>query len=167
MLLFLLKFDQTLKSWWIVTEVTLNHLKELKLFIIIEIVNKIHGIGFHLTVLVILHQQITENKDKSKFIKAQCGKFYQVRYEFQYEKGGTTQGFSSNVWKKRSWGAFIFLNHAWNDKYMLNPSNKTWINENDIVEELPFPDGMLRKPIQMWFWAMTDKCIMYWKTDCF
>ena len=33
--------------------------------------------------------------------------------------------------------------------YMLNPSNKTWINENDIVEELPFPDGMLRKPIQM------------------
>ena len=51
--------------------------------------------------------------------------------------------------------------------YMLNPSNKTWINENDIVEELPFPDGMLRKPIQMWFWAMTDKCIMYWKTDCF
>ena len=64
--------------------------------------NKIHGIGFHLTVLVILHQQITENKDKSEFIKAQCGKFYQVRYEFQYEKGGTTQGFSSNVWKKRS-----------------------------------------------------------------
>ena len=52
--------------------------------------NKIHGIGFHLTVLVILHQQIIENKDKSKFIKAQCGKFYQVRYEFQYEKGGTT-----------------------------------------------------------------------------
>ena len=24
--------------------------------------------------------------------------------------------------------------------YMLNASNKTWINENDIVEELPFPD---------------------------
>ena len=33
--------------------------------------------------------------------------------------------------------------------YMLNASDKTWINENDIVEELPFPDGMLRKPIQM------------------
>ena len=24
--------------------------------------------------------------------------------------------------------------------YALNTSNKTWINENDIVEELPFPD---------------------------
>ena len=23
---------------------------------------------------------------------------------------------------------------------MLNASNKIWINENDIVEELPFPD---------------------------
>ena len=35
--------------------------------------------------------------------------------------------------------------------YMLNASNKTWINENDIVEELPFPDDMRRKPIQIWF----------------
>ena len=51
--------------------------------------------------------------------------------------------------------------------YMLNASNKTWINENDIVEELPFPDDMRRKPIQIWFWAMTDRCIMYWKSDCF
>ena len=30
-----------------------------------------------------------ENKDKSKFIKPECGKFYWVRYEFQCEKGGT------------------------------------------------------------------------------
>ena len=35
--------------------------------------------------------------------------------------------------------------------YMLNASNKTWINKNDIVEELPFPDDMRRKPIQIWF----------------
>ena len=35
--------------------------------------------------------------------------------------------------------------------YMLNASNKTWINENDIFEELSFPDDMRRKPIQIWF----------------
>ena len=35
--------------------------------------------------------------------------------------------------------------------YMLNASNKTWIIENDIFEELSFPDDMRRKPIQIWF----------------
>ena len=30
-----------------------------------------------------------ENKDKSKFIKPECGKFYWLRYEFQFDKGGT------------------------------------------------------------------------------
>ena len=36
----------------------------------------------------------------------------------------------------------IFLKHVSNDQniYMLNASNKKWINENDIVEQLPFPD---------------------------
>ena len=31
-----------------------------------------------------------ENKDKSKFIEPECGKFYWVRYEFQCRKGDTT-----------------------------------------------------------------------------
>ena len=31
-----------------------------------------------------------ENKDKSKLIKPECGKFYWVRYELQCERGGTT-----------------------------------------------------------------------------
>ena len=31
-----------------------------------------------------------ENKDKSKFIKSECDKFYWVRYEFQCEKCGAT-----------------------------------------------------------------------------
>ena len=26
---------------------------------------------------------------------------------------------------------------------------------------------MQRKPMQIWFWAMTDKCIMYLKSNCF
>ena len=89
MLLILLKFDQTL-TLWIVTGVTLSHLKELKFGIILEIVNKIHenlfspGCPSH-------SSSANENKDKSKFIVvSQCGKFYHVRYEFQYEKGGTT-----------------------------------------------------------------------------
>ena len=89
LLLILLKFDQTL-TLWIVTGVTLSHLKELKFGIILEIVNKIHenlfspGCPSH-------SSSANENKDKSKFIVvSQCGKFYHVRYEFQYEKGGTT-----------------------------------------------------------------------------
>ena len=49
--------------------------------------------------------------------------------------------------KKRSSGAFLYIFEAFsNDKniYMLNVSNKTWINENDIVEELHFPDMTCR-----------------------
>ena len=47
--------------------------------------------------------------------------------------------------KKWPWGAFCLyfwsMSQMINDQniYMLNASNKTWINENDIVE-LPFPD---------------------------
>ena len=34
--------------------------------------------------------------------------------------------------------------------YMQHASDKTWINENDIVKELPFRDmTMQRKPIQI------------------
>ena len=43
---------------------------------------------------------------------------------------------------------FIFLKHLSNDQniyiYMLNASVKTWINENDIVEELPYKDMTCR-----------------------
>ena len=41
---------------------------------------------------------------------------------------------------------FIFVKSVSNGKYiyMLDASNKTWINENDIVEELPFPDVTCR-----------------------
>ena len=28
----------------------------------------------------------------------------------------------------------------WKCIYMLNASNKLWVNENNIVEELPYPD---------------------------
>ena len=50
-----------------------------------------------------------------------------------------------------------------------NASNKTWINENDICWRVTFSRyDTQRKPMQIWFWAMTNKCIMYYLTsDCF
>ena len=35
---------------------------------------------------------------------------------------------------------FIFLKHTMNDQNIDMPKNETWINESDIVEELPFPE---------------------------
>ena len=67
-------------------------LKGTKTFHHVEIVNyKIHG-------NLISHgcpypsSSANENKDKLKFIKpeCECGKFYRVRYEFQYEKSSAT-----------------------------------------------------------------------------
>ena len=50
--------------------------------------------------------------------------------------------------KKRSWGAFVYIFETslkWSEHiYMLNASVKTWINENDIVEELPYKDMTCR-----------------------
>ena len=42
---------------------------------------------------------------------------------------------------------FIFLKCVSNDQYIhtLNASDKTWVNGNDIVEELPFPDITRRR----------------------
>ena len=76
---------------------------------------------------------------------SQCGKFYHVRYEFQYEKGGTTIKVLPAMCEKMTLRSiclyFWSMSQMINDQniYMLNASNKTWINENDIVE-LPFPD---------------------------
>ena len=69
-----------------------------------------------------------ENKDKSKFIKPECAKFYWVRYELQCERGGTTIKVLPAMCKK-------------NDLHIYAKTcGKTWINENNIVEGLPFPD---------------------------
>ena len=43
--------------------------------------------------------------------------------------------------------------------------SKTWINENNIVQELPSKHDMQRKPMQIWFWALTNTYIMYLKSD--
>ena len=42
---------------------------------------------------------------------------------------------------------FVFLKCVSNYQniYMLNASDKTWVNGNDIVEELPFPDMTRRR----------------------
>ena len=77
--------------WWIGTWVTLSHLKRLKLFIILKLLTtKFMDIYFHLVSPPYLSSSRNENKDRSKFIKPECGKFYWVRYELQCEGGGTT-----------------------------------------------------------------------------
>ena len=77
--------------WWIGTRVTLSHLKRLKLFIILKLLTtKFMVIYFHLVSPPYLSSSRNENKDRSKFIKPECGKFYWVRYELQCERGGTT-----------------------------------------------------------------------------
>ena len=77
--------------WWIGTRVTLSHLKKLKLFIILKLLTtKFMDIYFHLVSPPYLSSSRNENKDRSKFIKPECGKFYWVRYELQCERGGTT-----------------------------------------------------------------------------
>ena len=110
-----MKFNQTLTSWWIVTGVTQSRLKELKLFIVLEIVNKIHGNLF----LPCCPCHKNENKNKAKFIKAQCGKFYQVKYEFQYDKNGTTIKILPAMCEKSDLEGhlFIFWKHVSNNKW--------------------------------------------------
>ena len=77
--------------WWIGTRVTLSHLKRLKLFIILKLLTtKFMDIYFHLVSPPYFSSSRNENKDRSKFIKPECGKFYWVRYELQCEGGGTT-----------------------------------------------------------------------------
>ena len=87
----------------------LKVLKGIKTFYHIEIVNKIHGSSLYPGCPC--HSSSTnKNEDKSKFIKPECCKLFWVGYEFQFEKGGMT---------------FKVL--------PVNASDKTWINENDIV----------------------------------
>ena len=63
-------------------------------------------------------------------------------------ESGTTIKVLPVMWEKNDLEEhlFIFLKSVSNGKYiyMLDASNKTWINENDIVEELPFPDMTCR-----------------------
>ena len=92
-----------------------------------------------------------ENQDKSRYIKPECAKFYGkfLRYEFQCEKGGTTIKVLPAISEKNDLEEylFIFLKRVSNDQYihMLNANDKTWVNGNDIVEELPFPDITRRR----------------------
>ena len=61
--------------------------------------NKIHG--NLLSPGCLCHSSsANENKDISKLIKPECGKFYWVRYEFQCEKGDTTIKVSPAMCKK-------------------------------------------------------------------
>ena len=75
-------------AWWIVTQVTLSHLKELKLFIILKLLTiKFIEIYPHLVVLAILPLQmktkINRNSLSLSVINLSCV------YEFQSDKGGT------------------------------------------------------------------------------
>ena len=62
--------------------------------------------------------------------------------------GGTTITVLSAMCKKNELEEhlFIFLKGVSNDQniYMLNASNKIWMNENDIVKELTFLDMTCR-----------------------
>ena len=85
-------------------------LKATKTFHHTEIVNnKIHG------KLLSPHcpchsSSANENKDKSKFIKPECVKFYWVRSEFQCDRGGATiEVLPAMCERKWSWGVFIFF----------------------------------------------------------
>ena len=141
---------------WSNTNVLMDHysshfkpLKGTKTFHHTEIVNnKIHG-NLLSPGWPCHSSSANENKDKSKFIKSGSGKFYWVRYEFQWDKGGTKiKVLPAMCEKKWSWREFIFLKHVANDQYiyiyiyiyiyMLNACGKTWINENNIAERLTF-----------------------------
>ena len=63
-----------------------------------------------------------ENEDKSKFIKPECCKLYQVRYEFQCEKGGKTIMVLPAMSKKKKdleEHLFKFLKRISNDQNIL------------------------------------------------
>ena len=123
-------------------------LKGTKTFPHIKIVNKeIHG-NLLSPDCPCHSSSANQNKDKSKFIKPERGKFHWVRYEFQCEKGGTTIKVLPAMCKKNylEEHLFIFLKRASNDQIicMLNAGDKTWINEN-IVDKIPFPDMTPRR----------------------
>ena len=89
-------------------------------------------------------------------------------YEFQYG-WYSNYGFTSIVWKNDHEEHLYFWSISQMIKmyiYMLNATRKTWINENNICQRITFSRcDMQRKPIQIWFWAMNNKCIMYLKSD--
>ena len=116
-------------------------LKGTKTFQHIEIVNsKING--YLLSLGCPCHSSsANENEDKSKIIQPECGNFYQVGSEFQCDQGGTTIKILQGICRKTILGL--------GQIYMLNASDKTWINENHLVEELPSRYDIQRKPIQI------------------
>ena len=95
-------------------------LKGTKTFHHIEIVNNIIH-GHLLSPGCPCHSSCAnENEDKSKFIKPECGKFYQVRYEFQCKKGGTMIKILPAMCKKNDLveHLFIFLKFVSNGKHI-------------------------------------------------
>ena len=58
-----------------------------------------------------------ENKDKLKFIKPGCGKFYWVRYEFQCDMGGIKLTFYQQCVKKNDLEEHL---HFWGMSQMIN-----------------------------------------------
>ena len=117
-------------------------LKETKTFHDAEIVNKkIHG--NLLSPISACHSSVNENKGKSKLIKPDCVKFYWVRYECHCGRVGTAiEVLPALCWKMILRIIYVFeACLKWSKcMYILNASGKTWINESNIVKQLPFPN---------------------------
>ena len=128
---------------WSNTNVLMDHysshfkpLKRTKNFHHTEIVNKIHG-NLPSPGCPCHSSTANENKDKSKFIKPEGGKFHWVRYEFQCDKSGTkTKVLPAMCNKKNMIFRSIYIFEAcvkWSIyMHMLNACGKTWINENNF-----------------------------------
>ena len=70
------------------------------------------------------------------------GQFYKVRYSFFYGKGGEVVQVLPAICSKNNLEEhlFTFLKSIWQNHYLLNDSNHTWVIERDIREVLPFPN---------------------------
>ena len=104
-------------AWWIITQVTLSHLKEPKLFIILKLLTiKFTWLSDIPALGCPCHSSFAnENKDKSKFIKPECGKSQLCLWISVWQGWYKNLGFTSNVRKKMILGAFTFLKRISND----------------------------------------------------
>ena len=116
----------------------------------IEISNK-RIVGHLLSPSCSCHQdenQVEKNTDIDNVpnvtIKPVLGKFYRVRYIFENEKGGTTLKVLPAMCERNDLEEhlFVFLKRASLNGfiYALTKTDKFWIHEDDIVEELATPE---------------------------